>query len=66
MLTLLSDGTYHLERTFPNLAGAGNFLLLALATMTLCALLFLVTRKKVHLLACATLGAYMLPLVIRH
>jgi hypothetical protein len=63
---LMSDWIYQLERTFPNIAGAGTFLLGALAVMAVCGTLYLVTRKKVHLLALATAGSYVLPLMLKH
>jgi hypothetical protein len=66
MMATLNEWAYQLERTFPNVAGAGTFLLGAFAVMAVCATLYVVTRRKVHLLTLATAGGYVLPLMLRH
>ena len=66
MTITMSDWIYHLERTFPNIAGAGTFLVGAIAVMTVCAGMYLVTREKAHLLTLATAGGYVLPLLLKH
>ena len=61
---MFHDYVYQLERTFPQLAGAGSFFLVALALMSGCLLLYFATRRRVHLLASMTIGAYLLPFVL--
>ena len=61
---MFNEYVYQLERTFPQLAGTGSFLLMALLLMSSCMALFLVTRRRVHLLAAMTIGIYLVPFVL--
>ena len=66
MMGLINDWMYTLERTFPNLAGAGTFFLCAMLVVAFCGAMYLLTRQKVHLLTLACVGVYMIPLVLKH
>jgi hypothetical protein len=50
-----------LERTFPNLRGAGMFFICALMVIAIYGFLFVMTRKKVHLLPMLAVVLYLLP-----
>ncbi|HEV7302110.1 MAG TPA: hypothetical protein VGN72_22425 [Tepidisphaeraceae bacterium] len=66
MMGLINDWVYMLERTFPNLAGASTFLLGALLVIAVCAVMYLFTRQKVHLLTLGSAAIYMVPLMLKH
>jgi hypothetical protein len=64
MLETIGDWAYTLERTYPNLHGAGEFMLGGLAVALLCMTGYAVTRKKTHLLALLAVVLYMLPFMM--
>ncbi len=57
------DWVYLIERTFPNLHGAGSVFLGALFVMSLFLAMYLITRKRTHLLVSATIALYLMPFV---
>lgn len=63
MNEFISDTVYALECAFPHLHGAGYFLLGALTVALLFTVAFVVSRKRVHLLATFAALAYVLPFV---
>jgi hypothetical protein len=64
MLELMGDWAYHLERMFPNMHGAGTFVLGAIALGIVCLTMFAVTRRKTHLLALLAIALYVLPFML--
>jgi hypothetical protein len=64
MFETIADLTYLLERTFPQLNGAGAFFLGTLVVATVFLLMFLFTRKRIHLVVTLAALAYVLPFVL--
>ncbi len=65
MIQTIADYAYTLERTYPQLAGAGLFFMTAVAVGLLFTALYFVTRKRVHLLSAFAAVAYVVPFAFR-
>lgn len=57
----LKDWAYLMERTFPQLHGAGSFFLGALFVLAICLGLYFITRSRTHLLTSLSIVLYLLP-----